>query len=110
MGLLFGMPEEEVQAIAEEQKSKIQKLKDESALFGDVNVEEFSAQYDQLKAEVQNEHIMEPENEEIEPEVEEIVEQIEEFEQSFELDVVEVAEPELTAQEKEYNIRQQELN
>jgi hypothetical protein len=42
MGLLFGMAEEEVQAIAEQQKSKIQKLKDESALFGDVMVEEFS--------------------------------------------------------------------
>jgi hypothetical protein len=42
MGLLFGMPEEEIQAIAEQQKSKIQKLKDESALFGDVNIEEFS--------------------------------------------------------------------
>jgi hypothetical protein len=40
MGLLFGMPEEEVQAIAEEQKNKIQKMKDENTLFGDV--EEFS--------------------------------------------------------------------
>lgn len=60
MGMLFGMPEEEVQAIAEKQKTQIQKMKDESALFGE-GVEEFSAQ--EVKAEVQNEHIMEPENE-----------------------------------------------
>ena len=38
MGKLFGMSEQEVQAIAEQQKSQMQKIKEESVLFGDGNV------------------------------------------------------------------------
>ena len=65
MGKLFGMSEEEVQAIADKQKTQIQKMKEESVLFGDGNVEEFQknepfAPVAQV-AEVQNEHIMQPE-------------------------------------------------
>ena len=66
-----------------------------------------------FKEEVQNEHIMEPENQKPEVkelQIEEDVEQTEEVGHSFELDVVVVPEPEMTAQEKECNIRQQELN
>jgi hypothetical protein len=81
MGILFGMPEAEVQAIAEEQKSKIQKFKDESALFGDVNVQEFS---EPKAAEVQNEHIMDQSKEDVDMQQE----------KSFEIEVAQVpAEP-----------------
>jgi hypothetical protein len=38
MGKLFGMSEQEVQAIADNQKSMQQKIKEESVLFGDGNV------------------------------------------------------------------------
>jgi len=38
MGKLFGMSEQEVQAIADKQKTMQQKMKEESVLFGDGNV------------------------------------------------------------------------
>jgi len=104
MGKLFGMSEEEVQAIAEKQKTQIQKMKEESVLFGDGNVEEFQknepfAPVAQV-AEVQNEHIMQPEaakKEDFE------MQNVEEKEKSFEIEVAEApAEPELTPAELEY--------
>ena len=112
MGKLFGMSEEEVQAIAEKQKTQIQKMKEESVLFGDGNVEEFQknepfAPVAQV-AEVQNEHIMQPEaakKEDFE------MQNVEEKEKSFEIEVAEApAEPELTPAELEYQKKQEELN
>lgn len=41
MGKLFGMSKQEVQAIADQQKTQIQKMKEESVLFGDGAIEEF---------------------------------------------------------------------
>lgn len=35
MGLLFGMPDEEVQKIAEEQKLKLKQIRDQNLLFGE---------------------------------------------------------------------------
>ena len=92
MGKLFGMSEQEVQAIADKQKTMQQKMKEESVLFGDGNVQEF-------EKEVQNDHIMQPEQKkddvEMQPEAEK--------EKSFEIEVAEVpAEPELTPAELEY--------
>ena len=115
MGKLFGMSEEEVQAIADKQKTQIQKMKEESVLFGDGNVEEFSknepvAQVTPVVpvAEVQNEHIMQPEatkRDDVEMQL------VEEKEKSFEIEVAEVpAEPELTPAELEYQKKQEELN
>lgn len=118
MGKLFGMSEEEVQAIADKQKTQIQKMKEESVLFGDGNVEEFEnnepAQVTplaplaevQVQVQVQNEHIMQPEAKR-----EDVEMQLEEKEKSFEIEVAEVnAEPELTPAELEYQKKQEELN
>ena len=37
MGLLFGMPDEEVQRIADEQKKKLKQINDQNLLFGEEN-------------------------------------------------------------------------